>query len=54
MDNFFDRWSHKLSIGMFILVGLVILVTIGVVIWAASQAPEFFNETLLHIIESFN
>ena len=54
MDNFFDRWFPKLFIGMFILVGLVILATIGVVIWAVSQAPEFFNETLPHIIESFN
>lgn len=54
MDNFFDRCFPNLSIGMFILVGLAVLVTIGVVIWAVSQAPEFFNETLPHIIESFN
>lgn len=54
MDNFFDRWFPKLFIGMFILIGLVILATIGVVIWAVFQAPEFFNETLPRIIESFN
>ena len=53
-DNFFDRWFPKLFIGMFILAGLSILVTIGVVIWAVFQAPEFFNETLPRIIESFN
>lgn len=54
MDNFFDRWFPKLFIGIYILVGLVILTTIGVVIWAISRAPEFFNETLPRIIESFN